>query len=206
MVPGLGTSGLTEATIRPIVPPGPGGAKHALADLERQVPDGDQILVGLGRQSDHVVELQVLDTGPKDQVGLVENLLVGHGLVDDPTETIGPSLGRDRNRPLTALAEQGHDGLRQVVKPAAMPGEMPYPMSTSAFEDELDVGVVAQRDRHQADAVGVRPGRPGDLENAFSREGPDRQVVVAGPAEPAQVRAARGRLRSAVAIRTRCRA
>ena len=30
---------------------------------------------------------------PEDQPGLVENLLVGHGLVDDPTETIGPGPG-----------------------------------------------------------------------------------------------------------------
>ena len=50
--------------------------------------------------------------------------------------------------------------------------------------------MVAERDRDEADAVGVRPGGLGDLENALGRERPHGQVVVAGPAEPAEVRAA----------------
>ena len=49
--------------------------------------------------------------------------------------------------------------------------------------------MVAQRDRNQPDAVGVRFRRGGKLQNPVGWKRADGQVVVARPAEPAQVRA-----------------
>ena len=65
-----------------------------------------------------------------------------------------------------------------------------------ALQDVLDVRVIAERDRHEADAVRVRPRGLGEREDAVGVERAHRQVVVARPAEAAQVRAARARLRS----------
>ena len=50
--------------------------------------------------------------------------------------------------------------------------------------------MVAQGDRYEADAVGVRARGLREVENAVRRERADGQVVVAGPAEAAQVCAA----------------
>ncbi len=49
--------------------------------------------------------------------------------------------------------------------------------------------MVAQRDRDEPDAVRMRARGLGQLEDPVGGERPDRQVVVAGPAEAAQVRA-----------------
>ncbi len=47
--------------------------------------------------------------------------------------------------------------------------------------------MIAERDRHQADTIGVRTRGLGQGEDAAGVEGAHRQVVVAGPAEAAQV-------------------
>ena len=140
-------------------------------------------------QADHVVELQVLDAGPEDQAGAVEDLVVRDGLVDDAAQPIGAGLGRDRDRPLAALAEQADDRLGEIVEAERGRADAVAHLD-EPLEDVLDVGVIAERDRHEADAIGVRPRRLGDLEDARRRKRPDGQVVVAGPAEAAEVRAA----------------
>ena len=63
VVPGLGISGFTDATMRPTVPRVRAAPSMTVAHLEGQVANGDQVLVGLGREADHVVELQVLEAG-----------------------------------------------------------------------------------------------------------------------------------------------
>src|SRR6478609_6804691 len=52
-----------------------------------------------------------------------------------------------------------------------------------------DAGVIAQRDRHQPDTARVGARRARQLEDAVGWKRSDREVVVASPAEPAQVRA-----------------
>ena len=124
----------------------------------------------------------------EDEIGPIEDLVVGHRLVDHAAEAVGAGLGRDRDRSLAALAEQAHDGLGQVVEPQR--GRADRVAHREQFREQpLDLGVIAQRDRHEPDPAGVRAGGPGDREDPVGRERPDRQVVVAGPAEPAQVRA-----------------
>ena len=100
-----------------------------------------------------------------------------------------PVSGSDRQRALAALFEQRHDGRRQVVEPQRGRADR-IAHVLEAAQDVFDVGVIAQGDRHQAGARRVRPRRLRELEDPVGREGADRQVVVAGPAEPAQVRAA----------------
>ncbi len=122
----------------------------------------------------------------KIEIGPIEDLLVRDGLVDDAPEAIRSGLGCDGERSLAALPQQPDDRLGQIVHAErrradriAHPGE--------PRQDAFDLGVVAERDRHQPGAGGVRPRRGGKLEDAIGGERPDRQIVVSGPAEPAQV-------------------
>ena len=59
-----------------------------------------------------------------------------------------------------------------------------------ARQDELDVGMIAESNRHQAHAVGVGPGGLRQFQDAVGGKRPHRQVVVARPAEAAEVGAA----------------
>ena len=89
--------------MRPTWPRGARVLQHPLAQLQRQVANRHQVLVGLGREADHVVELQVLDAVREDQLGAVEDLVVGHRLVDHAAQAVGPGFRRDRDRALAAL-------------------------------------------------------------------------------------------------------
>ncbi len=94
----------------------PGVVRHPLADRQVRVPNRHEVLVGLAGKPDHEVELQVLDAGPEDQVGPVEDLVVGDRLVDHAAKPIGSGLRRDRDRPLAALAQEPDDRFREVVE------------------------------------------------------------------------------------------
>ena len=63
-------------------------------------------------------------------------------------------------------------------------------MSASPVRMRSISGMVAQRDRHEAGVLCVRARLARPLENAIGRKRADRQVVVAGPAEAAEVGAA----------------
>ena len=87
-------------------------------------------------------------------------------------------------------AQHPHDRLGQIVEPQRRRADRVAHLE-QAREDALDVRVIAQRDRHQADAARVR-SRACSASCRMRSVGKraDRQVVVAGPAEAAQVRAA----------------
>ena len=175
--------------MRPIWPRRARVLHHPVAHLQRQIANRHQVFVGLGREADHVVELQVLDAAREDQIGAIEDLVVGHGLVDDAAQAIGAGLRRDGDRALAALAQDADDRLGQIVE--AQRGRADgVAHLVQPREDALDVRMVAERDRHEPDAARVRPRRVGELEDAVGRKRADGQVVVAGPAEAAQVRAA----------------
>ena len=163
--------------------------QHALAHLKRQIADGHQVLVRLGREADHVIQLQVLDAARKNELRAIENLVVGHRLVDNPSKPIGTRFRSNRDPPLTAGLEQLHNRLGQVVE-AKRRGADEISHLPEPLENVFDVRVVAQRDRDEADAAGHRPGCLGQLQDSIGRKRADRQVVVTGPAEAAQVRAA----------------
>jgi hypothetical protein len=57
-------------------------------------------------QADHVVQLEVLDAVLEDPVGLVEDLFVGEGLVEDLAHAVRPALRR-QGEPL-------HPGVREL--------------------------------------------------------------------------------------------
>ena len=80
-------------------------------------------------------------------------------------------------------------GRRDVVEPERRRADAVAHLH-QAREDLFDLGVIAQRDRHQPDATGVRPRLLGQLQDAVLRECADRKVVVTRPAEATQVRAA----------------
>ena len=92
--------------------------------------------------------------------------------------------------PCSPLAlEHPHDRLRQIVEPQRRGADRVAHLD-GARENPIDVRMVAERDGHEPDAVGVHARGLGELENAVGRKRADGQVVVAGPAEAAQVRAA----------------
>ena len=159
---------------------------HALANLQRQIANRDQVLVRLGGEADHVVELQVLDAVGKNQIGAIENFVVGHGLVDHATQTIGSGFRRDGNRSLAALLQHLDDGLRQIVETQRC-GTDGVAHLQEVRENAFDVGMIAERNRHQADAARMRPRLARELQNAIGWKRANRQVVVAGPAKAAQV-------------------
>ena len=129
--------------------------QHDLVQLQRQIANRHQIGVVLGRQADHVIELQALDAAREDQLGAIEDLFVGDRLVDDAAQPIGAGLGRNRQRALAALLEQRHDRRRQVVQ--AQRGRADRVAHVlEAAQDVLDVRVIAERDRHQAGARRMR--------------------------------------------------
>ena len=121
--------------------------------------------------------------------GAIEDLVVRDGLVDDAAQPVRAGLGRDRDRPLAALLEQADDRFGQVVEPQRGRADA-VAHRDEPLEDRHDVRVIAQRDGDEADALGVRPRGLGQLEDAGGGKRPHGQVVVAGPAESAQIGAA----------------
>ena len=90
--------------------------EHAVAHLEGEVADAFEIFVGLGGESDHVIELQVLDAAREDQVGAIQDLFVGNGLVDHAAQAIGSRFRRDGQRAFSALAQQPDDRFGEIVE------------------------------------------------------------------------------------------
>ena len=87
-------------------------------------------------------------------------------------------------------AQQPDDRLGEVVEPQRGRADRVAHVD-QAGQDALDLRVIAERDRDQSRALREYCLRlRGQLEDAVGRKRPHRQVVVAGPAEAAQVRAA----------------
>ena len=124
---------------------------HDVAQLHRQIANRDEVFVCLGREADHEIELQVLDAARENQLGAVEDLVVRHRLVDDAAQPIGAGFRRDRQRALAALLEQRHDGRREIVEAQRRRADRVAHVLQAA-QDVLDVRVIAERDRDQADA------------------------------------------------------
>ena len=81
------------------------------------------------------------------------------------------------------------DGLGEVVEPKRC-GADRVAHAREPAEDAVDFGMVAERNGHEAGVLCVRARLAGPLKNAVGRKSPNRQVVVAGPAEAAEIGAA----------------
>ncbi len=90
---------------------------------------------------------------------------------------------------LAALTQEPDDGLGQIVESQGRRTDA-VAHRDETLENQLDVRVIAERNRDESDARRVRPGGRGDGEDALGRKRADGQVVVTGPAEPAEVGAA----------------
>src|SRR4029079_7619416 len=90
--------------------------QHHLANLERQITDGDEVVVRFSREADHVVELEVLEAARKNQLGTVQNLVVRDRLVSHASKNIRAGLRRDGHRSLSALAQKADDGFGEIVE------------------------------------------------------------------------------------------
>ena len=93
-----------------------------VAQLQRQIADRDEVLVGLGRQADHEIQLQVLEAGREDHLRRRQDLVVGDRLVDDAAQPIRAGLRRDGDRPLAALAAAGEGSSASGRRAAATRG------------------------------------------------------------------------------------
>ncbi len=162
--------------------------QHSFADLQRQIANRHQVFVRLGWEADHVIELQVLDAAREDEFGAVQDLVVRHRLVDDAAQAVRTGFGRNRNGALTALAQQAYQRLGQVVQTERRGADAVAHFGEPG-QNPLDVRMVAEGNRHQSDASSVRSCRLGQLQDAIGRKRANRQVVVACPAKPAEVRA-----------------
>src|SRR5262245_10132900 len=156
-------------------------AQHDVAKLQRKVANRDEIVVSLRRQPNHEVELQVVETAGEDHLRRRENLVVRDRLVDDTPQPIGSCFRRDRNRALTASAEQFEDRRREIIE-AKRGGANRVAHVDQLRENLLDLGVVAQRDRHEAGTGGVLPRVSCKLQDPIFRKGSNRKVVVTRPA------------------------
>ena len=163
--------------------------EHPIAHRQRQIANRHQVIVCFGGEADHVVQLQVLDAAGEDELGAVEDLVVGHGLVDDAAQSIRAGLRRDGDAALAALLQDRHDRRREIVQAQRRRADGVTHL-VEPRENVIDVGMVAESDRHQPDAIGERSGRLGELQNARGREGTHRQIVVARPAEATEIGAA----------------
>ncbi len=79
-------------------------AQHALAGLD----DADDVLVLLGGQADHEVELHAVPAAPEHPLGALGHVRLGDVLVDHVAHALGPGLGRE--------GEAGDAHLRHLVE------------------------------------------------------------------------------------------
>ena len=166
---GLGHERVDAADDAADVPAALGVPHHDVAHLQRLIADRHEVVVGLGGDADHVIELQVLHPRREDHLGGREDLVVGDRLVDHAAQAVGSDFRRDRDGALAARAQQVEDGRRQVVEPQRRRADAVAHLR-QAREDLLDVRVIAQRDRHEAGAIRIRPRRLGQLQDALLRE------------------------------------
>ena len=167
---------------------GPRVLQHQLAHLQRQIANRHKVFVRLGGEADHVVELQVLDAVGEDQLGAIQDLVVRDGLVDDAAEPVRAGFRRDGNAALAARPQDSHDRLGQIVEPQRGGADHVAHLEQPR-QDAIDV-----RDGRRARSTRARRGSSGprglgELEDAIGRKRADGQVVVAGPAEAAEIRA-----------------
>ena len=197
-------SGFTLPTMRPTRPRGARVLHHDLAHLDGKVPDSNQVFFGFRRQSDHVVQLQVLDAVGEDQFGRRQDLVVGHRLVDHPTQPVRTGLGRDGDRPFTTPAQQLDDRLGQIVEPERRRADRVAHVE-QACQNPLDLRMVAKGNGHEPGLGGVRRGRPCAARGCDRRRTPAQAGSCSPPSRIGTGSRSHARPRSGSASRIPCR-
>ena len=135
----------------------------------------------------------------------VENLVVGHRLVDHAAQTVGPGFRSNRDAALSAGLEDAHDRLGEIVETKRCRADGVAHL-VQARENPLDVGMVAERDGHEADTARVDARRPPPAEESDRQETREPAGSCSRPSRSGTDSRTRGRPRSGSAIRTRFQA
>ncbi len=174
------------------------GATH-LRHLLKQIGDGQDVLVGFGGQTDHKIELDRLPAGLKGGGSRVEQILVGHPLIDDVAQPLGASF-RGKRQPCFShpldffrqLDAEVVDAQRGKPNRDTLTAEV-FVQTVNDFVDVAVVGTVQRGQGYLVEAgVGDNLGsRPSDgLYAALT----GRAIEYAGLTEAATPRAATGNL------------
>ena len=154
-----------------------------------EADDVIHVAVGLAREADLQVELELRDSRARDQAHLVEEHLVGDLLVDRAAEAFVAGLGRDRERALALRRQDREDLLRDRVDLHGRKGDVVAEARKSSQNRE-DLRVVRDGRRDEARARRERAVPAGDLEHRLGRHPHLRGHRVGGPAEAAHLRTA----------------
>ena len=90
---------------------------HAVLQAVRQVNDGFNIFLLLKRQSQHQIQLELLNACGKAQAHRPENILLLYALVDDPAHAPAAGLRRDGQGLQPAPGQGVHQFLRHGIRP-----------------------------------------------------------------------------------------
>ena len=165
-------------------------------DVARHLGDLEDVLVGLGRQADHEVELHLPPAGGVRRRDGVDEVLLAHHLVDDLAQALRPALGGERQPGAAAVAAEllGEVDVERVDARARQgQGRLRALVAVGeALGDVGDLGVVGAREAEQPDLLVAGGVEAGLHHLADAGEAPlaHRAGDHAGLAEAAAARAA----------------
>ena len=88
-----------------------------LQNLEYQIRDAENVLVGLGGQAKHKVELDAVPAAGKGDLAGFQNVLLGHILIDRVAQALRAGLRREGQAGLSHRGELQHQIAGKVVRP-----------------------------------------------------------------------------------------
>ena len=117
------------------------------------------VLVGLGRQSNHEVELATTPTGGESRVYRAEQIVFSHALVNDIAQALSARLGGKRQpAALAACHKFGHfhtEGIESLAGDGNR-NALSIEAAIQAAKDFFDLAVVGRRKRRKAHLVVAR--------------------------------------------------
>src|SRR5206468_12087908 len=145
---------------------------------------------GLRRLPDHEIGLEVRDPVPANEIARAVDLLVRDRLADDATETLGPRLGRDRERAMPTARERRDQRIGQAVGPDRGDRHL-EPRVVDHVEELPDPRIVADARADETDARRAVGGElPDGLAQGLDAAMPDRAIDLALEAEATSASAA----------------
>ena len=85
-------------------------------DLVRKLRDADHVLIRLGRQAQHKIQLHAVPPAGEGRGARLQNFLLGHVLVDRVAQALRPGLGRKRQAAFSHLLHLHHELAREIVR------------------------------------------------------------------------------------------
>ena len=89
----------------------------AVQHLIRHLRDAEDVLVRLGREAEHVIELDAVPAARKGDGAGVQQVLLGNVLVDAVAQALAPALYGEGQAALAYLLQALHDLHGEVVCP-----------------------------------------------------------------------------------------